>query len=67
MVQKINKYHLPKETVPGARMHTDFWGPYPIKSIVGGCKWFVSLIDEATDYSAITPIASKKEIKLFIL
>lgn len=38
MTQKINKHPLPKETIPGTRIHTDFWGPYNIRSIVGGYR-----------------------------
>ena len=45
MVATINREPSIRTTVPGARLHTDFWGPYPVGSIIGVCKLFVTLID----------------------
>ena len=67
MAQKINRETHVKETRPGARMQADFWGPYPIGSIVHGCRWFGSVIDEATDWSAVEPIPDKKGVGRFLL
>ena len=38
MSQTVNRQSHTKETRPGARMQADFWGPYPIGSIVYGCR-----------------------------
>ena len=67
MSQTINRGPHAKETRPGARMQADFWGPYPTGSIVHGCRWFGSVIDEATDYSAVEPIPDKKGVGKFLL
>ena len=67
MIQTINREPRTKTTVPGARLHTDFWGPYPTGSIINGCKQFVDLIDEATGRARIRPITSKTEIRSFLI
>ena len=67
MVRTINKEPRTKTTVPGARMHTDFAGPYPVGSIIGGYKMFVALIDEATGRAEAKPFASKSEVKGFLI
>ncbi len=67
LIRTINREPSVKTTVPGARLHTDFWGPYPTGSIIGGCKTFVGLMDEATGKADVRPVTSKSEIKGFLV
>ena len=67
MVKAINREPREKTTVPGARLHSDYWGPYPTKSIVGGCIYYVFLLDEATGEAVLRPIASKDEVRPFLV
>ena len=67
MVRAINRAPREKTTVPGARLHSDYWGPYPTKSIAGGCMYYVFLLDEATGEAVIRPIASKAEVRPFLV
>ena len=67
MVATINREPSIRTTVPGAGLHTNFWGPYPIASIIGGCKMFVTLIDKTTRRVRLRPIASKSEMKGFFI
>ena len=67
MVRTISREPQSKTTVPGARLHSDYWGPYPTKSIIGGCIYYVFLIDEATGESRLRPIASKAEVRPFLI
>lgn len=43
----VNKVQLERVTVPLARIHTDFWGPYRVPSLYGSL-YFVTFTDEAT-------------------
>lgn len=67
MVATINREPSIRTTVPGARLYTNFWGPYPIASIIGECKMFVTLIDETTRRARLRPIVSKSEMKGFLI
>jgi hypothetical protein len=46
-VRIVNRKGLERVTVPLARLHTDFWGPYSVPSLYGSL-YFVSFTDEAT-------------------
>ena len=67
MVKAISRDPQTKTTVPGARLHSDYWGPYPTKSIIGGCIYYVFLLDEATGEAKLRPIASKAEVRPFLV
>jgi hypothetical protein len=43
----VNRESPERVTVPLARLHTDFWGPYSVPSLYGNL-YFVSFTDEAT-------------------
>ena len=67
MIRKINREPQIKTTIPSARLHSDYWGPYPIDSIKGGCKYYVFLINEVTGRASIRPIVSKKKVRPFLI
>lgn len=67
MVRTINREPQPKTTVPGARLHTGYWGKFPIGSILGGCKFFVTLIDEATGYAFLLPLSTKAGVRPWLV
>ncbi len=67
MIQTINREPRPRVKVPGARMHSDIWGPFPCGSLIGGCKSYVSLIDEDSARARMNIITSKGEVRLFII
>ena len=46
-VRVVNREGPERVTVPLARLHTDFWGPYSVPSLYGSL-YFVSFTDEAT-------------------
>ena len=63
----INREPSVKTTVPRARLHTDSWGPFPVGSITGGCRMFVTLIDETTGRSRLRPTILKSKVKSFLI
>lgn len=65
MVKTINREAQAKTSIPGARMHADFWGPFPVGSIIKGCRIYTFLICEATGRATLRPIESKKEVRPF--
>ena len=46
-IRVVNRESPEQATVPLARIHTDFWGPYSVPSLYG-CLYFVSFTNEAT-------------------
>ena len=67
MIRTINREPKTKITMPEARLYTDFWGPFPVGSIIGRCTLFVSLIDEATGRVSLRPLVTKAGIHRFLL
>jgi hypothetical protein len=46
-IRVVNRVQPERVTVPLARIHTDFWGPYRVPSLYGNL-YFVTFTDEAT-------------------
>ena len=44
----------------GAEVHTDLWGPLPTPSL-GGCKYYVTFIDDHTCYTSAKILCSKDQ------
>ena len=45
---------------PGGEVHTDVWGPSPVKSL-GGKLYYISFTDDKTRYSRVYLLALKSE------
>src|SRR5882724_6112456 len=45
---------------PGAEVHTDVWGPSPVKSL-GGKLYYISFTDDKTRYTCVYLLALKSE------
>src|SRR5882724_12218394 len=45
---------------PGAEVHTDVWGPSPVKSL-GGKLYYISFTDDKTRYTRVYLLALKSE------
>ena len=67
MIKTINRESQEKVIVPGARLYSDYWGLYLIKSIVGECIYYVFLLNEATEEAILRLIKFKAEIRLFLV
>ena len=67
IIRTINCEPRTKTTVPGARLHTEFWGPFPVRSIIGGCALYVSLIDKATGRASLRSLVTKADVQGFLL
>ena len=67
IVRSINREPRTKSTVPGARLHIDVWGKFPVGSIISGCTMYTFLVDEATGKAWILPIKSRTEVGPFVI
>jgi len=45
---------------PGGEVHTDMWGPSPVKSL-GGKKYYISFMDDKTRYMWVYLLALKSK------
>ena len=45
---------------PGGEVHTDMWGPSPVKSL-GGKQYYISFMDNKTCYTQVYLLALKSE------
>ena len=52
---------LPRATRPMELIHSDIWGPFSTPSI-GGCRYFVSFIDDYTRFTFVYLMVNKSEI-----
>ena len=53
--------------MPGARLHSDYWGLYLTKSIIKGYIYYVFLLDEVIEEAILRPIKSKAEVRPFLV
>ena len=51
----------PRNTKPGEMIHTDVWGPARTEALSGRACWYISLIDDATQYCEVRFMVSKGE------
>ena len=51
----------PRNTKPGEMIHTNVWGPARTEALSGCAHWYISHIDDATQYCEVRLMVSKGE------